>query len=55
MGHFVELHSALIDLSTHEYVFCSALQFKTKYELLLVEVYEVVKHGGVLESEEPAP
>lgn len=54
MTHIVKFSSALMDLGTHEHVICSALQFRTLYQLLVEEVGEVVKLGGALELEELA-
>lgn len=55
MRHFVAGLFALMDLSVHKHIFCSALQGNTWYELLVWEVEEIVKQEEVLESRELAP
>lgn len=43
MSSFVELHSAVMDGCTQRHLFCSALQFKTGYEMWIGEVKDVLK------------
>lgn len=38
INHFLELHSALMKVSGHWHMFCSALPFKKWYELFFKEV-----------------
>lgn len=45
--------SALVDLAAHWHMFCSSLQLKTRYGLLVGDVEEVLNHKRVLEYEEP--
>lgn len=52
MIHFVQLLSAVMDVGAHGHLFCSLLQFKPWYELLLGEVENVVKEEHVVEGEE---
>lgn len=54
LSHSVKWLSALMDLSAHEHMLYSALEFKTWNKLLVGEVKEEMKHEQVLESEEPA-
>lgn len=54
IGHFVKLLCILMDLSVHGHIFCSTMQFKIWYKLLVGEVDEVARHGEVCKSEEPA-
>lgn len=42
----------MIDVRARGHLFCSALQFKTCYELLVGEIEDVVKEGFVVEGEE---
>lgn len=42
MSHFGQLHSAWMDLDAQGQKFCSALPFKTWYELLVEEGEELV-------------
>lgn len=48
MSHFVEFQLAVMDVIECAGLFCSALQFKTRYELLLVEIKDVVKLENVV-------
>lgn len=54
MSHFVNFHSALMYQRVHKPIFCSALQSKTWYELLVRELELIVIHKEVLESEGPS-
>lgn len=44
MSLFVEFIYALMRLGKHEHMFCSGLQLKVWYEMLVGEVEEVVNH-----------
>lgn len=48
----MKLLSAPMDLGENDFLFCSALQLQTCYELLLGEVEEVVQEGDVVRGED---
>lgn len=52
MGHFVEFPSLVMDLEAREHLFCSLLQLKTWYEVLVGEVKDVIKEEDVAENDE---
>lgn len=49
MSQFVMFLSALMDLGAYAHMFCSALQFNTRSNLLIREVEVVVKHEEIFE------
>lgn len=40
----MEVQSAVVDVVAHQHLLCSALQFKTMYELLFCKVEDFVKN-----------
>lgn len=47
----MDAHSAVMDVGVHGHLFCSTLQIKVWYELLVRKVEITVKEGEVVEGE----
>lgn len=52
ISQFVELLSAMMFMGAPGHLFCSALQFKTLYEVFVGEVENLMKEEVVVEDEE---
>lgn len=52
MSLIVELVSDVMDVGVYNDLFCSVLQFKTRYGLLVSKLQEIVEEENVIERKE---